>query len=266
MTTTHTILIIDDEANLRDSMAEIFRGAGYAVTLAGDGQEALDLFQAGSFDLVVLDLRMPRVEGLGVLRAAHQLYPEMPVLILTGHATLDSATEALRLGARDYIYKPADPDQIIARARTLIAERESPQRRRELLAQMQALVSELHQLDRPPTAAGASAPSPAPAEDPARFLHCGPLTLDLKLRSVTRAGERVPIAGNSLDYLVTLIRHAPETVPFKTLVLESQGYQMERIDAQETSRWWIHKLRAALDTDGRQHIFSVRGIGYRLVF
>src|SRR4030043_1348064 len=111
----HSILIIDDEANLRRSLGLILQRAGYSVITAANAGEALQLLQTGSYDLAFLDLRLPDINGIELLPQIKELYPEMPVLILTAHATLDSAIEAVRRGARDYLIKPIDPPQILER-------------------------------------------------------------------------------------------------------------------------------------------------------
>ena len=104
-----SILIVDDEENLRLTLSRILNKAGYNITTASSGEEALNLTQAGAFELAFIDLLMPGMGGLALLKEFRKLYPEMPVLILTANATLDSAIEAVRQGARDYLLKPADP-------------------------------------------------------------------------------------------------------------------------------------------------------------
>jgi DNA-binding response OmpR family regulator len=261
-----SILVIDDEPNLRRVLAAILQRAGYAVTTAGSGDEAMRLLRAGAFDLTFLDLRMPDINGLELLPQIRQLYPDMPVLILTAHATLDSAIEAVRRGARDYLIKPIDPPQIIERVSEVLTEQRQPQRRKAIVGQIQELLAELHEID-------GSEPPPAnplgtvQATDPSRFLHCGPFVLDLHARHVTAGGRYVSLPPATFDYFVTLVRHSPDTVPYETLVNESQGYRVDRIEAREMARWQIHELRKALESDPREprHIITVRNGGYRLV-
>src|SRR5512143_3324234 len=124
-----TILIVDDEPNLRRILAVILQRAGYQVSTAGTGHEAMEQLQANSFDLTFLDLKMPDVNGLDLLPKIRKLHPDMPVLILTAHATLDSAIEAVRGGARDYLLKPIDPPQILLRVSEILSEQGQPTRR-----------------------------------------------------------------------------------------------------------------------------------------
>ena len=97
------ILIIDDEASLRQTMARILLRAGFEVTTVGSGKETFAIINEHAFDLVYLDIRMPDINGLEVLKVIHEQYPEMPVVLFTAQPDLHSAVEALRRGASDYL-------------------------------------------------------------------------------------------------------------------------------------------------------------------
>src|SRR5512136_1462630 len=105
MAINHTILIVDDEPNLRRSLGLILQRAGYFVTTAANAAEAIQLLQAGAYDLTFLDIKLPDQSGIQLLPQIRDLYPDMPVLILTAHASLDTAIEAVRAGAKDYLLK-----------------------------------------------------------------------------------------------------------------------------------------------------------------
>ena len=100
------ILVADDEDGLRRFVADALSSEGHHVTQAADGQAALDVLQRESFQLLVTDLRMPVLDGVELLRRARTQWPEMEVVVLTAHATIDTAIEAMRLGAFDYLQKP----------------------------------------------------------------------------------------------------------------------------------------------------------------
>jgi two-component system response regulator FlrC len=100
------VLVVDDEEGIRTFVAEVLQDEGYAVSTARDGQEALDLLEREAFHLAVVDLKMPRISGMELLRRARSAWPEMEVVVLTAHGTVPSAVEAMRLGAFDYIGKP----------------------------------------------------------------------------------------------------------------------------------------------------------------
>jgi DNA-binding response OmpR family regulator len=257
------ILIIDDEASLRQTFTRILRNAGWDVTTAEDGPQALQRLAAGPYDLAYLDIHLPGMDGVQVLKEVHRLYPQLPVILFTGHASLQTAVEAIRLGATDYLTKPIDPDALIARTRTILAEQAGRKRKKEIEAQIAALQSELKSLDDgvPPEAARAG------TEASDRFLKRGTLILDLHARRAT-FGERVlALPPAAFDYLVALARHAPDVVEYQTLVGEAQGYESDWRQAQELVKWHIHELRDALEPDPRQprYVLNVRGTGYRLV-
>lgn len=263
--TMQTILIVDDEIDLRRSLAMILQRKGHLVTTAGGADEARRYLQAGPFDLVFLDLKMPDVDGLTLLSEIRACYPEMPVFILTAHATLESAIEAVRCGARDYMLKPAEPEAIIARVQEILAERIQPRRRHEIEAQLQGLLDELHGLENkvPPPADAL----PEALVEPSRYLQRGQVTLDLRTHQVLLRDRQISLTATVFAYLVTLLRHSPNPVSYEDLVKESQGHQVSASEARGITRGQIHEIRKALGEDKRppRYIITVRHFGYRLV-
>ena len=106
------VLIADDDPVARDLLAEVLAKEGYRVASAGGGGEALELARGTPIDLAIVDLRMPDLDGLAVLRGLHGLRPGVPVVILTAFATIETAMEAIRAGAYDYLSKPFQLDLI----------------------------------------------------------------------------------------------------------------------------------------------------------
>lgn len=268
MSTSGRVLIIDDEAPLRQTFTRMMRQIGCEVSAAGDGVEGLQILAGATYDLVYLDIHLPGgLDGLQVLKEMMRLYPTMPVVLLTAHASLQSAIEALRLGATDYLVKPIDPDTLLARTRVILAEQTIVRRRRELVAHIETLQHELKTLDEKvgnPEVDAAAALHPLSTD---RFLKRGTLILDLQARRVT-FGERVLLLPPAaFDYLAVLVRHMPEVVPYQTLVVEAQGYQTDLRQAQELAKWHIHELREALEPQPAQphYVLNLRGVGYRLV-
>lgn len=267
MATNETILVVDDEPKLSRSLALILQRAGHVVTTAASAGEAMQLLQAGAYDLVFLDIKLPDQSGIHLLSQIRSLYPEMPVLMLTAHASLESAIEAVRAGARDYLLKPIDPQAILARVDEILEEQKQPRRRREITSQIQALLTELDSGEGSQASVYGLVQDSSPA-DPARFLKCGPLLLDLHTRRVQLDERSISLPPSTFDYLATLVRHSPKPVAFDTLVLESQGYQgLSRIEAKEIARWQVHEIRKAIEEDSRHPrlLITVRDVGYRLV-
>ena len=113
------ILVVDDEAVVREGVRRILEGDRYSVESCASGRAALDLMQEKDFKMVITDLKMPGMSGLEVLKAIKILQPEIPVIIITGYSTVDTAVDAMKNGAIDYIAKPFSPDQLrekVARA------------------------------------------------------------------------------------------------------------------------------------------------------
>jgi two-component system, NtrC family, response regulator AtoC len=117
------ILIADDESNLRKLLGALLRREGYAVQLAADGEEALEAFDHEHFSAVITDLRMPHMDGMTLLRRLLEQDPELPVIVITAHGTVDTAVEALKLGAFDFITKPYDKDELTAVVAKAVATR-----------------------------------------------------------------------------------------------------------------------------------------------
>lgn len=267
MVANSTILIIDDEPNLRRSLGAILQRAGYSITDAANAAEALQLLQSGAFDLVFLDIKLPDQSGIQLLPQIKDLYPDMPVLILTAHATLETAIEAVRAGARDYLLKPIDPEDILSRTSKILGEQTQPKRRREITAQMQGLLAELANIDGD-TTSPMNVDKGKNLTESARYVRAGAMVLDLYTHSVELNSQNIPIPPSTFDYLMTMARHAPNPVSYEKLVLESQGYQhLSRAEAREITRWQMHELRKLVESDPRHPsmIITVRDVGYRLV-
>jgi DNA-binding NtrC family response regulator len=119
-----SVLVADDEAGVRESLAEVLRDAGYAVETAVDGSAALAALETNDFAVVITDLRMPGADGLDVLRKLREVAPQTVPLVMTAHGSVDSAVEALRAGAADYILKPVVFDDVLAKIGRVLEHRQ----------------------------------------------------------------------------------------------------------------------------------------------
>ncbi len=108
------VLVIDDEAIVRTSSKRTLVPEGYEVKLADSGQAGIEILESESFDVVLLDLKMPDMGGIEVLKVIMERWPGTKVLIVTGYSTVETAVEALRLGAFNHIEKPFTPDSLLA--------------------------------------------------------------------------------------------------------------------------------------------------------
>src|SRR5947209_3651834 len=108
-----SILIVDDEEPIRQVLTEVLGGSGYVVRAAADGEQALRELAANDYDAVVTDVRMPRMDGLSLVRAIQQVAPESTVIVMSAYGSHDLAIEAMKAGAYDYLGKPFRPDEVL---------------------------------------------------------------------------------------------------------------------------------------------------------
>lgn len=130
-----SILIIDDERAIRKTLSEILGYEGYKIDEASDGEEGLNKFRVKNYDLVLCDIKMPKIDGIEFLEKAKEINPEVPVIIISGHGNIETAVEAVKKGAYDYISKPPDLNRMLITLRnamdktTLVAETKVLKRR-----------------------------------------------------------------------------------------------------------------------------------------
>jgi CheY-like chemotaxis protein len=117
-----SILVVDDEDALRTVLSSELEGEGYEVATAADGDEAIDIVQKKNFNLVLLDIKMPRVDGFEVLKFIKEKYPHVKVIMLTGFADLKNAIESKKLGADDFVSKPYDLVDLLTTIERVLSE------------------------------------------------------------------------------------------------------------------------------------------------
>jgi DNA-binding NtrC family response regulator len=115
-----TILVVDDEASIRRTLREILEYEDYEVEAAEDGEEALEAIRSTPYDLVLLDVKMPKIDGMEVLKTIADEAPELPVVMISGHGTIETAVEATKLGAYDFIEKPPDLNRLLLTVRNAL--------------------------------------------------------------------------------------------------------------------------------------------------
>lgn len=134
-----TILIVDDEKNIRSGLEIAFEDEGYSVIAASNGKEAWDLVNKNNVDLVITDLRMPEMDGYELLKRMTSAYPTLPVIVLTGHGTIETAVETMRDGAIDFFTKPVDIDKLLLVVRKSIAASTLAEQNRKLAEEIDKL-------------------------------------------------------------------------------------------------------------------------------
>ncbi len=167
------LLVVEDEPTLRGQLQSALRDAGYAIDTAADGEEALHLGKVNPYDLVVLDLGLPKRDGVEVLRAWRAAGRRFPVLILTARGRWQDKVEGLDAGADDYLVKPFQMEELLARTKALLRR-----------------------------AAGLAQP----------LIRCGPIALDTARQSVTLNGATLELTGYEYRLVEYLILHAGKVV------------------------------------------------------
>jgi DNA-binding response OmpR family regulator len=231
------VLVVDDEPVPRMTVTRALNLMGYRADEAASGVEALRKLTSGYYDLMLLDLRMPGLDGVEVLRQARTRSPDTLVIILTAHATLDSAIAAVRFGAVDYLLKPysiRDTEAAIARA---LENRQS---------------------------------APEAGHAPARrTLQRGPLTLDLETRIATvllpEGGVRqAALTGNEAALLLHLMESPNTPFSCRDLARAPLGYDVSEPEAEDIVRPHISRLRNKIEADPTRPVLikTIREKGY----
>ncbi len=255
------ILIVDDEPATRHTLQELLQLEGYDVESVAGGREALQALQQGKYDVMILDLRMPDVDGEEVLRRLGPLGLDVGVIMLTGHGSLESAIEALRHQAYDYLLKPVQPQDLLKSVRRTLERVQTQRRNRRLLGQLEQM---LRQIQDEGFSGGAYSREgevmPATLELP------NGVVVDLGRRKLRYGKVEVHLTPTEARLLHILLQHRDQVLSHQILVEFVHGYRVEPWEAPEILRPIVSRLRRKLEKvpRGRQWIVSVRGTGYML--
>lgn len=219
------ILLVEDEPGLCLTLTDCLAGEGYAVSTACDGEEAMRAATAGGFDLIVLDIMLPRKNGLDVCRDLRQRGYSTPILMLTARGQTVDKVIGLKLGADDYLTKPFEVPELLARIEALLRR------------------------------ASQSLPSAG--------RQFGNVQVDFKGTQVMRDGEPVSLSAKEFQLLRYLMEHPGETLSRERLLSDVWGY--EGSVSTRTVDVHVAWLRQKLEPDPKQprHILTVHGLGYQ---
>lgn len=259
------ILVADDEPGIRRTLLEIFRRVGYHPSEAASGTEALQKIQTEPFDLVLLDLNMPEMSGTAVLAAARPYAPNTVFIIITAYATLDSAIQALRHWAYDYLFKPSSVHEILRVVENGLASRQQRVPSEDPVALLERALATLKNAppDTVPNMALGGDSSPTTASND-RFLQAPGLTVDTHKGLAIIAEDAVALTPTELDILVYLMQHAGRVISVQELSTHLQGVEMTVHAARDLLRAPMHRLRRKIEDDPAhpRFIHTLRGRGY----
>jgi len=256
------VMVVDDEAVARVSLAEVLRLEGYQVATAASGEEALSLLSKSEpFDLVVLDLKMPGMDGLEVTEAMQRDYPGTVIVLLTAFATLETAIQAIRQGAHDYLLKPCPIPEILESVRKGLTKRQHEQHRQQLVSQLQRTLTELA------TVEGTDEVEEAASPQPSRFIQIRDVVVDRQKHVAMLRGRPLELTPTEFKILVCLMETPDQVWSPQELVRRAQGYETDAWGARAIVRVHIRRLRKKMELDPSEpkYILNVRGVGYMFV-
>ncbi|MCE9647588.1 MAG: response regulator transcription factor [Chloroflexi bacterium] len=234
-----SILVVDDEPVARQSLTDILKLEGYVVNSAPNGQAAVEYIRVHSVDLLIVDLKMPGMDGLEVVQVVNQISPETEVILLTAFGSTETAIQALRLRIHDYLLKPATPAQIISTVKKGLARRMAKSR-----------------------VANAAAIDP---EDQIEAITLKDGTLvDLSRRQIKQKNKIEHLTPAEGRLLRILMENEGKVFSHRELVLLVQGYDTTQREAPEILRPLVSRLRHKLEKFPllSEQVVSVRGTGY----
>lgn len=241
------VLVVDDEADVRRALRAALEGWGYEVDEAASGEEALSRLTTRRYSLLLLDLRMPGMDGVTVMERVRLSRPNLPIIILTGYATLESAIAAVRCSAADYLLKPVSIREIARAVRRALQRSAADSQERTA---------------GPEGWTGDAAPE---------ALEVGPLILDLQtghltIRDDEQGCREVDLTPIETAVLACLMRSPGEVVTYSALAREVWNLSLNPGDPKDVIRVVIHRLRRKVELDLRYPnlIRTVFGRGYLL--
>lgn len=219
------ILVVEDESRIAQIVRDYLERAGYRVAIAGNGTDALAFVRSRHPDLVVLDLGLPRMDGLEVTRALRK-QSNVPIIMLTARVEESDKLIGLELGADDYIIKPFSPKELVARVRALF-----------------------RRVD--------------PIPDPAAIIRAGEVELDRTRMQVTVKNRRIELTPTEFELLSTLARQPGRVFTRAQLLDAIRGLEAEAFDRAVDVH--VKNLRRKLEADPRnpRYVLTVYGIGYK---
>lgn len=233
------ILVVDDEPVARQSLTDILKLEGYTVSSAPNGQAAVEFIRTHAVDLLIVDLKMPGMDGLDVVQVVNQISPDTEVILLTAYGSTETAIQALRLRIHDYLLKPASPVQILASVKKGLSRQTAKSRTNHVV--------------------------PMDAENAQEVFNLKDGTVvDLARRQIKHKNKVEHLTPAEGRLLRVLMENEGKVFSHRELVLLVQGYDTTQREAPEILRPLVSRLRHKLENfpSLSSQVVSVRGTGY----
>jgi DNA-binding response OmpR family regulator len=275
---TSHILLVEDDDNLRSVLARSFQRSGYHVSQAANGREAVELLSQTRdhddiFEVVVTDILMDDIDGVEVMHIARRQSYSPEVILLTGHASLDSAIEAVRTGAFDYLQKPCRVTWLLERVQQAIEYRQTRLRQVEEADALRRVADVISRTQLTAASDGNTSltdvpietttlPAERTPEQAARYLAVGALQIDTYRHDVIFEGQSLHITPTEYALLACLAQTPGRVVTYNDIAQQTHNEHLDDAEAHELLRWHVRNLRHKFD---RRYLVSVRGVGYMLI-
>ena len=267
------VLLVDHDSVNRYTVSKALQRLGYIIVEASSGAEALELFNSQHFDLVLSEIDLPGINGIELLQRVKAGSPDAIMVLMTAKPSVESALQALRYGALDYLIKPCSNQEISASVNRGIERSLTLLRRRRMLDAIERNVSELvreEALAAASAADGSLGPLAPAAHDRAdsteSMMALAGLSVAPGRYQIGNGDQSISLTPTEFDLLLYLTAHRSRVVTCQELVREVRGYSADESEAREIVRPHVSNLRRKLNTlgDYEKLVVNVRGIGYRL--
>lgn len=224
------LLLVEDETNLVLTLTDLLTSEGFQVESVQDGQDALDRAQAGNYDLIILDVMLPRKDGFEICRTLRRRAIDTPIIMLTARNQVEDKVSGLKLGADDYLAKPFEPSELLARVEALLRRASSP-----------------HGNNREST------------------FQFGPVMVDFRSTTVRRDGKSVEMSAREFELLSYFIQQQGTTLSREQLLSQVWGYDGGTLTRTVDAHIWMLRQKLEEDPQSPRHFLTVRGLGYKFV-
>jgi two-component system alkaline phosphatase synthesis response regulator PhoP len=224
------LLLVEDDTALVLTLTDLLASKDYQVESVQDGQDALDRASQEDFDLIVLDVMLPRKDGFEICRTLRKRAIQTPIIMLTARGQVQDKVSGLNVGADDYLAKPFDPAELLARIEALLRR--------------------------------AAAPPVARRDSNFQF---GDVTVDFRSTQVQRDGKPVEMSAREFELLTYFIRQQGSTISREELLQQVWGYDQATMTRTVDAHLWMLRQKLEEDPQNPRHFLTVRGLGYKFV-